>query len=104
MRIILHRNSYRLKRVTTFYQTGSRYQSSVSRKHHAIGTPILPSAIDITLKEKLEDLKRMSKKLARINSHDAPCLLKNCFAILKLTFLLRTARHKSDVLVEIDKT
>ena len=56
-----------------------------------LGAPILEEEIDGVLLEKLEDLKRMVERLSMIDAHDALFLLKNCFAIPKLTYFLRCA-------------
>ena len=51
------------------------------------------------LENKLQDLKRMGEKLNNIDSHDALYLLKNCFAIPKLTYFLRSAPcYESEIL------
>ena len=56
-----------------------------------LGAPILPPALADSLSKKLQDLKRMVLNLNSLDSHDGYFLLKNCFAIPKLTYLLRAS-------------
>jgi len=56
-----------------------------------LGAPILPEAIFSILNAKLESLNLMIERLTEIDAHEALFLLKNCFAIPKLTYFLRTA-------------
>ena len=56
-----------------------------------LGAPILEEAAEGVLLEKLEELKRMCGRLDFIDTQDAIFLLKNCYAIPKLTYFLRTA-------------
>ena len=55
-----------------------------------LGAAILPEAIDSMLIPKREKLKLMAQRLTQIDKHDALVLLKNCYAIPKLTYILRT--------------
>ena len=65
-----------------------------------LGAPLTEAASDAIMMEKLDALKLMGERLAMIDSHDALFLLKNCFAIPKLTYFLRTAPFfkKKDIL------
>ena len=56
-----------------------------------LGSPIAEDQIDPILEKKLEDLKLMASRLSQIDSHEALFLLRNCFAIPKLLYILRTA-------------
>ena len=56
-----------------------------------LGAPILAPAVEAVLLSKLEDLKRMTKRLSSIDAHDALFLLKNCFSLPKLMYTLRTS-------------
>ena len=56
-----------------------------------LGSPIHQSTIETFLSHKLEDLKRMTKRLMEIDPQDALFLLKHSFSIPKLTYLLRSA-------------
>ena len=63
-----------------------------------LGAPITDLAADSILMSKLEELKLMGERLAEIDAHEALFLLRNCFAIPKLTYFLRTApffQHQS---------
>ena len=50
-----------------------------------LGAPILPEAIEGVLNPKLESLKLMASRLEEIDKHDALFLLRQCFAIPKMT-------------------
>ena len=56
-----------------------------------LGAPILPEAIGGVLKPKLESLKLMASRLEEIDKHDALFLLRQCFAIPKMTYFFRTS-------------
>ena len=55
-----------------------------------LGAPIKDEACDTVLRAKLEDLKLMGERLKTIDAHDALFLLRNCCAIPKLIYFLRT--------------
>ena len=48
-------------------------------------------SVDQALVAKLHELRRLSGRLVHLNAHDALFLLKNCFAVPKLTYTLRCA-------------
>ena len=57
-----------------------------------LGAPIGGmQSIDQALVATLHELRRLSGRLAHLNAHDALFLLKNCFAVPKLTYTLRCA-------------
>jgi hypothetical protein len=56
-----------------------------------LGAPILQEAFEDVLHSKLENLKTMVERLKQLYSHDALFLLKQCFAIPKIMYTLRTA-------------
>ena len=56
-----------------------------------LGAPIYPEGIEAVLESKLENLELMAGRLAKIDRHSALYLLKNCFAMPKLTYLLRSS-------------
>ena len=56
-----------------------------------LGAPIHPEASESIMREKLESLELMGERLEMMDAHDALFLLKNVFAIPKLTYFLRTA-------------
>ena len=56
-----------------------------------LDSSILPEGIVTMLEPKLQKLKLMAQRLSEIEKHDGLFLLKNCFAIPKLTYSLRTA-------------
>ena len=55
-----------------------------------LGAAVLPEAIENMLIAKREKLILMSQRLLEIDKHDALFLLKNCYSIPKLTYVLRT--------------
>ena len=70
-----------------------------------LGAPILPESYDTILNSKHADLKRMLARLDTIDCHDAYFLLKNCFAIPKLLFFLRSAPlFESNQLADMDRS
>ena len=56
-----------------------------------LGSPIFKEAIKSSLGPKLENLELMASRLKQIDNHEALYLLRNCFSIPKLNYLLRTA-------------
>ena len=56
-----------------------------------LGAPVLPSANGKVLGAKLVSLKTLTERLKQLHEHDALYLLKNCMAIPKLLYFLRTA-------------
>ena len=56
-----------------------------------LGAPVMPSAVDMALESKLCALSRLLEQLDQVDAHDALFLLRNCFAIPKLTYVLRTS-------------
>ena len=56
-----------------------------------LGAPIMAEAVEGVLKQKLEDLKLMVERLTLIDPHDALFLLRQCFAIPKLMYFIRSA-------------
>jgi len=69
-----------------------------------LGAPIgNQQCIDTVLTTKLQELRRLSSRLSLLNAHDALFMLKNCFAIPKLTYTLRSAPcYESRLLLEYD--
>ena len=65
--------------------------------------PVLLSAVDAALLGKLTFLIRMLEKLDHLDAHESFFLLKNCLAIPKLTYILRTSVcYHSAVLAQYD--
>lgn len=72
---------------------------------HAVllGGAFHDDAIPGILKEKLEDLETMVERLKMIGRHEALFLLRNCFVIPKLTYMLRTTLcHAQSILGAYD--
>ena len=68
-----------------------------------LGALVLPSAVDAALLGKLTSLICMLEKLDHLDAHESLFLLKNCLAIPKLTYILRTSVcYNSAVLVQYD--
>ena len=71
-----------------------------------LGAPVLPCANEKVLSAKLDSLKTLTDRLKLLNEHDALYLLKNCMAIPKLLYFLRTALCflNPNLLAEYDET
>ena len=71
-----------------------------------LGSPIATKGLRSEIESKLDSLKRMVARLSLIDQHQAFVLLKNSFAIPKLTYLLRSSRsfEQVDLLQEFDNT
>ena len=71
-----------------------------------LGSPIATQGLRSEIQSKLNSLKRMVSRLSQIDQHQAFVLLKNSFAIPKLTYLLRSSRafQQIDLLQEFDST
>ena len=70
-----------------------------------LGAPLTEAACDEVMEVKLDELRLMGERLAMIDAHDALFLLRNCFAIPKLTYFLRTAPFfkKQEILAKYDE-
>ena len=71
-----------------------------------LGSPIAAQGVRSEIKSKLDALKRMISRLNLIDPHQAFVLLKNSFAIPKMTYLLRSspAFQQVDLLDDFDIT
>ena len=69
-----------------------------------LGAPLFIDGVESVLEPKIEKLKIMSKRLQEIDNHEGLFLLRNCLAMPKLTYFLRTAPcfQKSNVLESFD--
>ena len=56
-----------------------------------LGAPLADAGISATMREKVGDLERMSSRLELVESHQAFVLLKNCFALPKVQYILRSS-------------
>ena len=56
-----------------------------------LGSPLADEAVPRCLEEKHAELQRLTSRLVLIDSHPALILLKNCFALPKLMYILRSA-------------
>jgi hypothetical protein len=54
-----------------------------------LGAPLTPEAIPSAFMEKIEEVKRLTSRLPSLQAHSALFLLKNCFSIPKLVYILR---------------
>lgn len=64
----------------------------VVEKLTLLGSPISENAIEMVWTKKLEELKFLFQRLTTLDSyHIGIFILKNCFALPKLTYILRTA-------------
>ena len=71
-----------------------------------LGAPLSAAAIAPALRSKRDALKIMASRLVHIDPHSALVLLKNCFAVPRLQYILRTsaAFNNLEDLREIDTT
>ena len=69
-----------------------------------LGSPLASTAIRPQLQHKLSIFKAMTEKLSLLDRHPAFFLLKNCFSMPKLMYLLRSSPifHHSDLLADFD--
>ena len=56
-----------------------------------LGAPLFHSALSSSLRSKIHVLERLTSRLECLHAHDALFLLKNCLAIPKLMYLLRSS-------------
>ena len=63
-----------------------------SAQSSLLGSPIGDDGcVAVAIREKVEALERLGERLKRLTAHDALLLLRNCFALPKLMYILRTA-------------
>ena len=59
---------------------------------HLLGSPIGGvEGVDDAIREKIKALETMGNRLCHLRAHDAYCLLRHSFALLKLLYTLRTS-------------
>ena len=56
-----------------------------------LGSPLSNTAVPAALEKKRDELERLTSRLEEIDAHPALILLKNCFALPKLMYVLRTS-------------
>jgi hypothetical protein len=62
-----------------------------AHKSLLLGAPLHEEGVSAVIREKREGLERMVERLKLIDSHQAFTLLKNCFALPKLQYVLRAS-------------
>jgi hypothetical protein len=68
-----------------------------------LGAPILDASVDVVLAQKIADLIRLGNRLTILDPHDALFLLRHCFSLPKLLYVLRAAPcFQSDCLDQYD--
>jgi hypothetical protein len=55
-----------------------------------LGSAVTEEAVEVLVKEKLEECSRLCERVKKLSSHSAFFILKNCFALPKLIYTLRT--------------
>ena len=66
-----------------------------------LGAPVMKDkAVDSILQTKIDDLERAIKRLALLPAHDGLTLLRNCLAMPRLLYVLRTAPCSGNPLLE----
>jgi hypothetical protein len=70
-----------------------------------LGAPVGgEQSVDLILEKKLDDLKRLSNRLERLDAHDAFYLLRNVFSLPKLQYTLRCSPcFNSSVIARYDE-
>jgi hypothetical protein len=58
---------------------------------HILGAPLCADGINSVLSDKIKTFEKLCNRVWNIDAHDAFFLLKNCLAIPKLTYTLRTS-------------
>jgi hypothetical protein len=90
--------------INRFKQIAPEIKILTRKELTLLGTPICSEAIDEALSVKLITFNRLCKNLHMVDTHDAFFLLKNCLAIPKMMYTLRTAPcFTSQTLLTIDK-
>ena len=56
-----------------------------------LGSPLFDKGIEVLMKEKSQELKRLTNRLSLIDAHEALFILKNCFSLPRLMYILRSA-------------
>ena len=56
-----------------------------------LGAPLSVEGIPVALRTKTEELDKLISRLELVDPHEAFVLLKNCFSIPKLQYILRTS-------------
>ncbi len=71
-----------------------------------LGAPIGGKAsMEAVLSKKIGELRLLTDRLKKLGAHDAFFLLKNCFSLPKLLYILRCAPcYQSQILVQYDET
>ena len=66
-----------------------------------LGAPILRGlAVDKAIFDKIDDPTRAVSRLTLLHAHDGPILLRNCFSMPKLLYVLRTSPCRGNPLGE----
>jgi hypothetical protein len=71
-----------------------------------LGAPIGSEAgVETMLSRKISEFRRLADRLKKLNAHDAFFLLKNCFSLPKLQYILRCSPcYNSPILTQYDDT
>jgi hypothetical protein len=67
---------------------------------HLFGAPLCADGINSVLSDKIKTFERLCNRVRNIDAHDTFFLLKNCLAIPKLTYTLRTSLCYSRALLD----
>ena len=57
---------------------------------HLLGAPVLVEGLKPAVEEKEKELDRLTERLTSLDPHTESAILKNCVAVPKLTYTLRT--------------
>src|SRR5206468_9646065 len=80
-----------LAKRTLWEREGLGFSSTSVEAATMLGSPLGSQGVDSALSSNGDLLKRISPRLSRLTSHEAFFLLKNCFAVPRLSYTLRSA-------------
>src|SRR3989442_14076293 len=83
--------SCRLFPTHTVLQAGLRFTVTPLASSKFLGSPLCAAGVEEALTDFCLTLRTLSPRLLRLSSHEAYYLLKTCFVIPKLQYLIRTS-------------
>ena len=89
--LLNHTEEEQLQTKNLFHQRFSTIKILSADQQNLLGSPLTDEAVPRCLEEKLAELQRLTERLSLIDAHPALMLLKSCFALPKLLYVLRTS-------------
>ena len=84
-------NSAACSTLSLFQQIAPTIRTIAPNEAILLGAPLTTAAIGPSFQPKIDALSRLTTRLNSLHAHDALYLLRNCVAIPKLLYLLRTS-------------